>query len=461
MAEYKGKVIDYKVPEIQVEPEEPSFKEKAGAVAYGAGTGLAGGLGESENFGAYTVPEFMGLREPGTRDKFMGRETIFPTVKEVQAGLSKLGIKPPREEVSGYQTVGEVIGGLGTSLPGALRGAGRSLLGVPSKTSEAAAKEAEKIGFKLSPAQVRQTQRAGAKGSTFNAEHNQELANKLAAESTGKSATEISPDFVRGRLKELGEEFEKVYQGKEFNLDQQAVDALQQIALAENYLPPSVAVSSVKQTANNILGNYQSLVMLPGAKPPTFKVSGDALQRIRTDLLQAARTSGSRQDAHVIYDLVDELDQSVARNHPDVADKLANLRPKYRNTIILEDMVRKGGIDQGNISLEKLGDMLGARKEGVRRATGELDRLGELGRTLKLRALWQSEGGAETEAGDILSKALGTTLGTGAKALGLRSSAARAAQRKLAEQPYKAPVTRIPQAAAAGTVTRPFQTQEE
>jgi hypothetical protein len=461
MAEYKGEVIDYKVPEIELAPEEPSFKEKAGAAAYGAATGLAGGLGELEKFGAYTVPEFLGVREPGTRDQFMGRETIFPTIKEAQAGLAKLGIKPPREEVSGYQTGGEILGGIGPSLPGAVRGAGRALLGVPSKTSEAAAKEAEQIGFKLSPAQVRQTPRAGAKGSTFSAEHNQELANKLAAESTGKSATEISPDFVRGRLKELGAEFDKVYRGKEFNLDKQAVDALQQIALAENYLPPSVAVSGVKQTANNILGNYQSLVMLPGAKPSTFKVSGDALQRIRTDLLQAARASGSRQDAHVIYDLVDELDQSVARNHPDVAAKLAELRPKYRNTIILEDMVRRGGIDQGNISLEKLGEMLGAKKEGVRRATGELDRLGELGRTLKLRALWQTEGGAETEAGDLLSKVLGTTMGASAKALGLRSGAARAAQRQLAKQPSKAATTRIPQAAAAGTVTRPFQTEEQ
>ena len=89
---------------------EPTFGEKAGATAYGAATGLVGGLGELEKFGAYDVPEFLGLREAGQRDKMMGRQTIFPTIEEAQKALGKVGIKKPREEVSGYQTVGELLG---------------------------------------------------------------------------------------------------------------------------------------------------------------------------------------------------------------------------------------------------------------------------------------------------------------------------------------------------------------
>ena len=37
----------------------------------------------------------------------MGRQTIFPTIEEAQKVLGKVGIKKPREEVSGYQTAGE------------------------------------------------------------------------------------------------------------------------------------------------------------------------------------------------------------------------------------------------------------------------------------------------------------------------------------------------------------------
>jgi hypothetical protein len=46
---------------------------------------------------------------------------------------------------------------------------------------------------------------------SFFAEKNQSLANKLASASTGKEAREISPDFIRSRLSDLGKEFDKVY----------------------------------------------------------------------------------------------------------------------------------------------------------------------------------------------------------------------------------------------------------
>ena len=77
---------------------EPTAGEKAKALAYGAATGLAGSLGELEKFGAYTVPEFFGLREEGKREnKGFGRETLFPTIKEAQqdtASASKTDAKP-------------------------------------------------------------------------------------------------------------------------------------------------------------------------------------------------------------------------------------------------------------------------------------------------------------------------------------------------------------------------------
>ena len=91
---------------------------------------------------------------------------------------------------------------------------------------------------------------------------------------------------------------------------------------------------------------------------------------------------------------------------------------------------------------------------------GALDQLGELGRELKLRARWQTVGEAGTESADVLKRALGTALNTGASALGLRSRGARAVQRTLNEKPLS-PVTRAGLAAGAGTVTRPLNKNEE
>lgn len=440
---------------------EPTKGEKAKAFAYGAGTGLAGSLGELEKFGSYTVPEFLGLREEGSRENMgFGRETLFPTIKEAQQGLQKIGIERPREEVRGYETGGEIIGGFGTAIPGLVKTGAKALLGVASRTGERAARQAEQLGFKLSPAQVRQDIPTSAQGATGFAKENQTLANRLSSKATGREATEISPDFVRERLKSLGGEFQNLYKDKIFNIDQDAVDALRQIANVENLLPQSVQVGAVKNTANTILSKFDTLTSRAGAIPGTFGVEGNALQRIRTDLLQAARSSSSRQDAHAIYELVDAIDSSVARNHPQIAAKLNELRPLYRNTIILEDLVRNGGIRQGNISLESLGNMLGARKEGVRRVEGELDKLGELGRELKLRARWQTVGDAATESADVLKRALGTALNTGAAALGLRSRSARAVQRRLTETPLS-PVTRAGMTAGTGTTAAQTQKEEE
>jgi len=445
---------------------EPTFGEKAGALAYGGVTGFTGGLGELEKFAAYDVPEFLGFREEGSRDKMMGRETIFPTVKEAEKVLGKVGVQKPREEVSGYQTAGEILGGFGTSLPGLARTGAKALLGKPSITSETYAKAAEKLGFKLSPAQVRQDIPVPSKGATGWSEQNQSLANKLVSASTGKEAKEISPTFIRDRLTDLGKQFDDVYKGKQFVIDQDAVSALRSIANNEMQLPINAQVNSVKNTAKTITDNFDMLSRGPGAKPSTFSIEGDALQRIRNDLMAGAR-SAQRQDAHQIYELVDIIDKSIAKSNPQAAAKLAEIRPLYRNTIVLEDLTSQSGIRQGNVSLERLGDMLAARKGGVRKAENyDIDRLGELGKELNLRGRWQTEGRAATAGEDILGKALGTGADIASTLTGMRTRPARATQRYYAGKPEETKklglgVANVPAGVAAGTVTRPFQGEEE
>jgi len=436
------------------EPKEPTFGEKAKAVAYGFGTGLVGGPGELEKFAAYDVPEYLGLREEGQRDKFMGRQTIFPTVEEARKVASKVGFERPREEVRGYETGGEIA----SALPGLVRSGAKYVLGTPTKTSEALAQSAEKLGFKLSPAQVRADIPVPAKGATFAAEKNQSLANKLASSGTGKEVAEISPEFITGRIKDLGKEFDKVYKGKQFNIDQDAINALSDISRMETQLPGVAAVSPVKQVADEILSGYASLTRSAGAKPSTFAIDGEAVQRMRNALAQRARSSSSRSDAHEIYGLIDRIDASIAKAHPEVAAKLTEIRPQYRNAVILEDLYRAGGIRQGNISLEQLGNMLRGKRDALRRTGKDIDDLGELGRELRLRARWETEGRAATGGEDLLGKALGTGADIAGTATGTRSSLARALQRYYAKRP---PLTRIPEVSAAGQATRPLQPPEE
>jgi hypothetical protein len=436
-------------------PKEPTAKEKLGAGLYGAAVGFGGGAGELEKFGAYTVPEYLGLREKGQRDKFMGRETIFPTGAEIEKGLSKLGIEPPREELSGYKTGGEIVGGFGTALPRLLKTGGQMALGTTSSSKEALARAGEKLGFKFSPSQVRRDVPAPARGSTFNAVENQNLANKLASKATGVEAVEITPEFVRGRLKDLGKEFDTLYKGRTFNIDNKAVQALDAIRTFETQLPPSQQLAAVRGAADKIVKSFSSLASREGAQPSTFAIAGDALQTIRNDLMAAARSASDRSDAHRLYELVDAIDGSVARNHPEIAETLNRIRPLYRNSVILEDLIRQKGIRGGDISLESLGNMLGAQKQAVRRAGGELDELGNIGRELQLRARWQ-----KVSEGPGLADLLRTTKGYGTTALGLESGVARALQRRLGKETPSTMLQRGAQSVAAGTAVKPLQTEE-
>jgi hypothetical protein len=429
---------------------EPTFGEKAGALAYGGATGLVGGLGELEQFGAYTVPEFLGLREEGQRDKLAGRETIFPTVKESQDVLGKVGIKKPREEVSGYQTAGEILGGFGTSIPGMVKGGAKALLGTPTKTSETIAKEAEALGFKLSPSQVRGDVPVPAKGATGWAKENQDLANKLVTQGTGEEAAEITSDFIAGRLRDLGKEYDKLYKGKQFAVDNNVVGALNNILVKEQELGVA-GVSTVKQAAQTMLDKIAQNGLV---------VAGEDLQRLRNALTERARSSASRGNAHEIYDFVNVIDNSVATQNPALKTALNELNPKYRNSIILEDLYRQGGIKQGNVSLERLGNMLRGKRDAVRRSGQDIDNLADLGRELGLRARWETAGSSATAGENVLRQALGTGGDILSTMGGLRSRLARDAQRRLLTTETPAGKSKFPAATAAGTAARPFQGEE-
>lgn len=166
----------------------PSIPERIGATAYGAVAGALGAPGEIEKFAFQTAPEFIGVKEPGETtgvrqrlaQKLFDRETLFPTTKDIERYGQRVGIQPPGEELAGARMLGELGAGTLPLIPRL----GRAVVGETSATSEAAARRAEELGFKISPAQVRADQPIPMKGATGYAIQNQTRANQLASRGT-------------------------------------------------------------------------------------------------------------------------------------------------------------------------------------------------------------------------------------------------------------------------------------
>jgi len=437
--------------------QDPSLGKKAKSFLYGAGTGLVSGLGELERFGAHTIPETLGLSKEKERGKVFGRETIFPTTKEVEKILQKVNIEPPDEDVSGYRTAGEIIGGFGMAGPRLLRGAGRTLAGAASETGERLARRAEDLGFRISAPQARQKTPVGVSGPMFGKEANQTLANRLASESTGVPAVnEIDDVFIRNRLTNLGREYDNLFANQQIRLDPQSIQALQDVANIQNLLPNAAAGVSpaARQSVNNILNNYQQLARRPGANPAAFAADGPELQRIRSGLLTAARNSPDMATRSGIFDLLEGIDQSISRNHPQIFSEIRRLNPLYRNTVNLEQLMQQGGIRQGNISLDRLGNMLGQRPGSVRYQPTGLDELGQLGKELQMKAIWEPSGRAYTPEMAAAGQATGLRTGAVEALAGFSTPFQRNLQRRL--QPPAPAATRAGRAGQAivGTLER-------
>jgi hypothetical protein len=168
-----------KYDEIVSTPSDVNAKDVKYGLGYGLAKGVLGFPGETEKFFAYTAPEFLGLRKEGERDKFLGRETFFPTTEEVEKGLQYVGLPKPKSETA--EAVGEygpgAVGGvsglykLGRAGLRGLAGTdiGQLLLGKKTEAQRAALqKEAQALGGAgkqaLTAEEAAQQQRLAAAG---------------------------------------------------------------------------------------------------------------------------------------------------------------------------------------------------------------------------------------------------------------------------------------------------------
>lgn len=396
-----------------VKPPVPTMSElgeKYKDVGIGAVSAIPGLPGDIEALGR--VP----LRPFG-----VSRETVLPTSEQVAESV--FGPAETKE-----QKINRALGGLiGPSAIGKALGFGvRGVVGRPTATTADLAKRAEDLGFRLEAGQLRAAEPTATPGFAVNAPKNQKLANELATVETGIKAGEITPKYVGKRLDDLGKTYDNIF-NRIMKLDTGVENQLKAIVDFENKVSPA-GVRSATSASNNIIERFNQARQQTGGTVTAVGVDGRELQRLRSELSNIARTASDANDRRIAGQFVESIDKAIERSNPALAAKLLDTNRKYAVAKTLEEMIEKGYIRQGNISLEKLGEHLANNTYGFGSGTSRhpLYDLGFMGRELNMRALWE---GTTGKADDVLKAALGKAGKYVGGALGLRTQAARRAQR--------------------------------
>ena len=367
----------------------------------------------------------LGVSKSGAPLPQVSEEPYFKTTEERYKQLFGAP-KTPGEKAGA--ALGEVFG-----LPTAL-GLGKkagvklaeSLVGRTTETAGKIAREAEKLGFKLEPRQVRAKEPLGSPGFMGAAEDNQTLANRLASKATGVESPEINRELVKERLTTLGNDYNEIFNRK-FNMGNEIVGDLQSIVDFEQRVRPADARRAT-QIASSILGKYEEAPKTAlGKLPRYFQVDGNELQRLRSELSYLSQSAPISTDRRVAGQFVEAIDDAITRANKDVGKKLVDTNRKYAATKTLEDMIEKGTVFQGNISLDKLGDYVASNAYGFGSGTSKhpLTDLAIMGRELGIRGIFE---GVQEPAGE-LSQLLSKTGRFVAPVT--RTQAARAAQRAI------------------------------
>ena len=402
----------------------------------GALSAIPGTPGDIETLGR------AGLRYAGAN---VEPESFLPTSRRV---AETFGAEEPTTKTSGrYRSAGEILGSFaGPSVVGKSLGvAGEALIGGTTSTVANLAKRAENLGFKLEPRQLRAAEPKGSPGfGAATAGENQKLANELVSAETGAKTKEISPKFIGDRLKDIGDEYSKIF-GQNLKVDRQLAAELDNMAAFERSVRPA-DVRSITAAADNVVNRFAQAQQQVQTPISAIRVDGEVLQRLRNEMSYIARTANDGQTRRTAGEFIEKIDANIARNHKDLVKPLEKANREYAATKALEELVEKGGIQGGNISLEKLGNHLAQNAYGFGSGTARhpLAELGNIGRELKIRGRFE---GVETPSGAItgaLSK-LGQVLN-----LPGRAQFGRTLQRRLPIEPTGATGAVVAPVSAAG-----------
>jgi hypothetical protein len=139
--------------------------------------------------------------------------------------------------------------------PRALGALGRMAVGTTQPEITALSKKAEDLGFVLEPAQLRKDRPLASPGFSEGAKvKNEKIATELASKATGKQTENITPGFVGERMKDLGADYDKIF-NRNFTIDSDLVKVIRDMKNFEVSVGPA-GVGEVTRTADNIIRRF-------------------------------------------------------------------------------------------------------------------------------------------------------------------------------------------------------------
>lgn len=145
-------------------------------------------------------------------------------------------------------------------IPELVKTAGKAIIGTTQPEITQLAKKAEEMGFVLEPAQIRKDRPLASPGFTESQKlKNENIATKVASKATGKETENITTTFVGGRLKELGKDYEQIF-NRNFTIDGNLVQDLRAMKDFEKSVGPA-GIGSVESISENIIRRFEQEVI--------------------------------------------------------------------------------------------------------------------------------------------------------------------------------------------------------
>ena len=326
----------------------------ARTMARGAGEGVLGQVGDvlesAREFDPFVLaglnpritPEMRA--EAGLPERQLGYLPI-PTTKEVAKGTDIL-FGEPEENKKLFRSAGQVVGPFVSprSLGKLGQAATEALVGRPTIRGAKVAAEAEGEGLSVSARQVRGKEPVGEPLSL----KQQEKVNEEVSAVTGASTKSIDPEFVEGRLKALGKDYDNIYSG-EFQIGEDVAAAAKAIAQEEAAVG-AAGDAGVASIARNIFGRWQKALQdaqeaaATQQMMQTIKGQQTALKRGKGETVTKKFGPNERIDAAPLTD--DLLKLYGAGDHRNVRPITAADAPAWASDVnkVLTELTEKLGL---------------------------------------------------------------------------------------------------------------------
>jgi len=363
-------------------PEQIGYGVVGGAPLAAAG-GALGLIGRAATGGGATTAGTALQRAATTAAPTLGQRAAIGAAEVGLQGATEAAIKG--EDIGTGAATGMA---LGAGLPVALSALGRVASPIRNQLTEPQkqlAKEAEKRGIQLTPAQA-----TGSKAAQFFESQlrdlpgggmsprlqQQEQLQRMALREAGVDSPYATADAIETGFRNIGQTFEQSLQGRNIRLGE---DFEQIISAASNRYSNRLEA--------NVKDIFDRLVTQLRNEPET--ISGIRANNIRSDIASLEREYKNNPSLRrALGSLREAVDVSISQSLPkDVSAQINRAREQYKNLYRIDDVMSRAGpqAESGMIPFVQLNNLIkqkqGSISRGVNAASPEFQKLSQIGAT--------------------------------------------------------------------------------